>query len=408
MSNAVTLTFAGDSSKLESAFRNVGSAAEGMKSKVDTASASVEEAGGAYDRAGEAADGAEGKAQGFSDVLTGTADIGAGTAEIMKGNLFEGFVTVGQGAADLAGGMASFLIPALSKLTKESLGNAVQMVRTNAVTLASKAANAAATVATNGLAVAQRVLNAAMRANPIGLIVTALTLLVGGLVYAYKHSEKFRNIVNGALNAVKSVAQAVGGWIANTLWPWLRDAFNRISGAATSVKNGIVGAFSGIVGWLKGFPGTVKSWFDAAVAKANVLLDWAKSVPGKIGGFFKGIGNAVAGPFKAAFQAIKDFWNNTIGGKGLTIPGWVPNIGGKDFRIPYFHTGGIVPGGLGSESLAVLKAGERVTSGTGSSGGGGNIVLQSDGTKTGDLLVRLLKETIRVRGGNVQVVLGNG
>src|SRR3546814_18684591 len=53
-------------------------------------------------------------------------------------------------------------------------------------------------------------LNAAMRANPIGIVVTALTLLAAGLVVAYKKSETFRNIVNGAFDVVTSAG--------TTLW----------------------------------------------------------------------------------------------------------------------------------------------------------------------------------------------
>lgn len=377
----VTLTLAGDASSLEKAFDSVGQSSRKLADDVGTSSTRIaDDSESGFGRAGEAADGAEGKAQGFADVLTGTADIGAGTAEIMKGNLFEGFVTVGQGAADLAGGLASFLIPALSNLTRAGISNAVQTGRQTAAMVVQRGAALATAAAQKVLTAGQWALNVAMRANPIGLVITAITLLVGGFILAYKKSETFRNIVNGALGAVKNAAQGVARFFTGTVWPAIQSAWNGISSGATGAKNLVVGAF-------------------------NSIVSFAKGVPGKIGGFFKGVGNAIAAPFKAAVSGIRSAWNNTVGGKGFTVPGWIPNIGGKEFRIPYFHTGGVVSGAMGSETLAVLKAGERVTGGSNSSSGP-VIVLRSDGGRVGKLLIQILREAIRIEGGDVQVVLG--
>lgn len=51
---------------------------------------------------------------------------------------------------------------------------------------------------------AQKALNTAMKANPIGLVVTAITLLVSGLVIAYEHFESFRKVVDSTVDSVKS------------------------------------------------------------------------------------------------------------------------------------------------------------------------------------------------------------
>lgn len=378
----VTLTLAGDESKLTQAFDRVGESSRRMTDTVGQSSQRVaEDTESGFGRAGEAADGAEGKAQGFADVLTGTADIGAGTAEIMKGNLFEGFVTVGQGAADLAGGLASFLIPALSNLTKASLTNTIQTARQTAANVVAKGASLASAAATNVLAVAQRVLNAAMRANPIGIVITALTVLAGLFVLAYQRSSTFRAIVQGALNGVKTAAQTLASFFTGTLWPGIKWAWDKINSGAANAKTWVVKQIDGIVGF-------------------------AKSVPGKIGGFFKGVGSAISAPFSAAFSAVKNAWNNSVGGKGFTIPGWVPELGGKDFRIPYFHTGGVVSGALGSETLAMVKAGERVTGGR-NGAGGVTVVLQADGSKASRALLELLRGAIQATtGGDVQAALG--
>lgn len=90
---------------------------------------------------------------------------------------------------------------------------ALQTAATTAMAAAHKAAAAGAT----GLQVAQAALNTVLSANPIGLVVAALAALAAGLVTAYHTSETFRNIVNGAFQAVARIAQstigAAIGWL---------------------------------------------------------------------------------------------------------------------------------------------------------------------------------------------------
>jgi hypothetical protein len=69
------------------------------------------------------------------------------------------------------------------------------------------------------------------------------------------------------------------------------------------------------------------------------------------------------------------------------------------------HQGGRVPGAPGSEMLAVLQAGETVSP-VGASGGRTVIELHPDGTRFGDLLIQVISQSVRIRGGDVQVVLG--
>ena len=86
-----------------------------------------------------------------------------------------------------------------------------------AATTAMAAAHKAAAVGATGLQVAQAALNTVLSANPIGLVVAALAALAAGLVTAYHTSETFRNIVNGAFQAVARIAQstigAAIGWL---------------------------------------------------------------------------------------------------------------------------------------------------------------------------------------------------
>lgn len=59
-------------------------------------------------------------------------------------------------------------------------------------------------------------------ANPIGLTVLAIGALVAGLVIAYKKSETFRNIVNGAFSAIVTGVTAVWNGIKTFLQPVIK------------------------------------------------------------------------------------------------------------------------------------------------------------------------------------------
>jgi tape measure domain-containing protein len=102
-------------------------------------------------------------------------------------------------------------------------------------------------------------LGIAFRLNPIGLVVTAIGLLVAGFIYAYTHSERFRNIVNGALNGVKNAALAVGRWFSGpfvnffkSAWGGIKAGFSAIGGFFTGIWNGIKAVFTGGVNAVKG------------------------------------------------------------------------------------------------------------------------------------------------------------
>lgn len=313
----VTLTLAGDEQKLTDAMNKVGAASKDMADTVGSSSKDMVESGKGLDDLAEKAGTSEQRFIGFKDSITGTQDILAGFRD---GDL----LTTAQGFADLAGGLESFLIPAIGSLTtalKVGLGGAMSFIA----------------------------------AHP--LLIT-LGLLAGAFVLLWTNSETFRTIVMG-------VFRAVGDFIG-------------------TVVGGIVAGFRGMVGFLS-------------------------ELPGKIGGFFSSIGEGIKNAFRGAFNFVADIWNNTLGRINFTIPSWVPVIGGANFgipKIPKFHAGiERVPGSPGQEMLAVLQAGEEVTS-AGSAGGGnatltvrgsgGLFELIANGVRTGDIQLEVDGVPVRV------------
>lgn len=208
---------------------------------------------------------------------------------------------------------------------------------------------------------AQWAWNIAMTANPIGLVVAAVALIVGGIILLATQTD------------------------------WLGKAW-------AAVWDGILW----YINWVKN---NYLAAFDLMVGAGKWLVDKVTAIPGLIKSAFSGLFSIITAPWRAAFNFISDAWNNTVGRLSWTIPGWVPGVGGKSIsapRLPKFHDGGVVPGPPGSEMLAILQAGETVTP----AGGSARTVieLRSDGTALGDVLLEILNGAIR-RAGGVEVAV---
>lgn len=241
-------------------------------------------------------------------------------------------------------------------LTLAQNANTLSLIKNRVATIAQSVAQKAAAVATAAWEGAQWLLNAALDANPIGLTIIAIAALVAGIVLAYRHSQTFRDIVQAAFKGIEAAGKA--------LWSGLKAAFNGIVAAA------------------------------------------------------KFVGGAIVGPFQGAFNAIRSLWNSTIGGRGLSIPGWVPGVGGKSFTIPYMAHGGIGSGlSLVGENGPELvdTTGGRVHSAAdtarmlGAGGGVSMTVVQLvvDGKVLAQTVVEPLRHSIRTLGsGSVQQYLG--
>src|SRR5205807_2032285 len=83
-------------------------------------------------------------------------------------------------------------------------------------TLATKAWTVVTGIATK----AQSALNRAMAMNPYVRIALLIIAIAAAVIYAYKHSETFRRIVQGAFRAVENAAKAVWNFLKNN-WPYI-------------------------------------------------------------------------------------------------------------------------------------------------------------------------------------------
>jgi len=106
-------------------------------------------------------------------------------------------------------------------------------------------------VALNGAMIAARALFAVLLANPIGLIITAIALLVAGFIYLWNTNEGFRNFFIQAWEQIKAAVAAVVSWVTGTAIPTLVAGWQAISAGAVAAWSAVVAsaqaAWSGIV-----------------------------------------------------------------------------------------------------------------------------------------------------------------
>jgi hypothetical protein len=144
-------------------------------------------------------------------------------------------------------------------------------MRATVATIASTVAGRVAAGATKAWAAGQWLLNAALTANPIGLIVVAVAALVAGLIIAYKKSETFRNIVQGALKAVGSAA----------IWMW-NNGFQPALHFIVLGLSKVIGFFAKVVGAIAKIPGPQQRAMKAVARALDSAADHVKGFANQI------------------------------------------------------------------------------------------------------------------------------
>lgn len=142
----------------------------------------------------------------------------------------------------------ALVVRGMNALDRTSL---VLRVRSVAVMVAQRVATIAASAATKVWAATQWLLNAALSANPIGLVVVAVAALAAGIIYAYKHSETFRKIVQGAFEGI----QAAGSFMWNDV---LKPIFRTLVAAWLAVAGAIIHGAESAFGWVPGIGSKIK------------------------------------------------------------------------------------------------------------------------------------------------------
>ena len=235
-------------------------------------------------------------------------------------------------------------------------------------------------------------------------ILATIALIIGAIVALYTTSDEFRAfvdaIVPGIIDWVKTLWQNIvtfvsgveekGGLIAALCevvatgvvnvfrWVWdnAGDIFNNMVRFIVTVLGNLVAYIGGgfLVGVLHSFA-TVWSgvkdifWGFIDFITGVFTLDWEKTWEGLkkiVSGVFKAIAGVISIPFNGAIGAINGVID-AINRMKISIPSWVPFIGGNTYslnlrKLPYLAEGGVVDrptlamiGEQGSEAVVPLE-----------------------------------------------------
>lgn len=232
---------------------------------------------------------------------------------------------------DIAGGFASWQIATKAISVFKGLGDVMQ-----------------------GVSAAGGLLNFILAANPITLVVFAVTALIAVFIILYRRCETFRNAINGLWNLMTDAGKGmVNTW--NRLKKYVSEFWEEISNVTiiqnlvNSVLTAISGRFKAVIDFVNqyigGFPAvwinTMASILNAAQMTFGGLidfivgtftLDWDRAWNG-IQQIFAGVFNGLVAMAKAPLNTIISMVNtiiNAINSIDFKVPEWVPGIGGTN------------------------------------------------------------------------------
>ncbi|MGH8964683.1 MAG: hypothetical protein ACRDXB_05050, partial [Actinomycetes bacterium] len=185
--------------------------------------------------------------------------------------------------------------------------------------------------------VVQGILNIALAANPIGLVVIAIAALVGGLIYAYKHSETFRRLVDGAFSTAKEAGQ--------DLWDKIRPGLERMGELlgetlpeAAAILAGTLGELAdkakGVAEEILGINGSLEKTPESG----SSVIDWFKEnwepvlagmLTGPLGGAVVAVldhFNVLTTVFQSFSEVLREKWRDMWRGTARAAFDWLERI----------------------------------------------------------------------------------
>lgn len=415
MSGPIRIAIVGDTRDFTTAMDRAGDSMQGLESKADGAVRAVEKIDGAVEGTGDR----------FGDLATNAGTLGGGMSDLGEkvGGTAGAFLTAGGAAlqwgeavGDIGEGLAGFI--------KQSKLAAIATRVWSGVTTAATAV--------------QRGLNTAMRANPIGIIITLVALLVAGLVWFFTKTKVGQAIVKSAWAGIQKAMSAVANWWTGTLVPAAQNVWTKIQGFFGKLWRFIQTVFRYtplgmiITNWSKitAYFGRVR---DGVVARVSGMVDWLRGLPSRISSAVGNFGSLLYGKGRELIQGLINGINamvagvaNAAGRVASTIKSFLPGSPVKVGPLRSWNNGGagkrlmdMLASGIADSANEVDKAMQRAMSlnvdpvainqggGSGTASTPANLeVMFSGNGDVGAFIAAFIRDFIRKNGGNVQAVLG--
>lgn len=169
--------------------------------------------------------------------------------------------------------------------------------------------------------------NLVLSANPIGLIVIAITALIAAVALLITHFDEFKDFFIKTWEAIKTVAETVGKAIADAFaaaWEAIKNAWSGVKEFFASIWDGIKNAFANVGEWFRG------------------VFEGAKNIIEKI---WDSVTEIVKAPVNFLIKGLNKFIDML---NKIQIPDWVPGVGGYGLNlpnIPELQQGGVLKKG---------------------------------------------------------------
>ncbi|WP_165788116.1 peptidoglycan DD-metalloendopeptidase family protein [Arthrobacter glacialis] len=177
-------------------------------------------------------------------------------------------------------------------------------------TWAAAAAQTAWTVAKQAATVATRLLGVAIKfaMGPVGLIIAAIALLVGGLIWFFTQTDLGKDIVKNAFAVIQIAVAAVVTWWNNTLVPalqavgqWFKDVWDGAAKAVQVAVGWVQDAIANVIDWIQ------QNWgllLTIILGPLGFIVQWVVKNFSQISATVQAVFAAVAAAFVWVYESI--------------------------------------------------------------------------------------------------------
>jgi hypothetical protein len=160
------------------------------------------------------------------------------------------------------------------------------------------------------------------------------------------------SVAAGAWTILALSAQVSWAWITGIVagfWAWISPFFSWVGSAGSAAWQWISDAAGAAVLWVQtrwqGLLDFLSGLWATLSGAGRAVWDGISSAALSVAGTVQGAWQAVVGVVRGAWNAIAGGWNSI---PSITVPDWVPLVGGKSFslpKLPMLYSGGYAPGG---------------------------------------------------------------